>query len=294
MLEVVFSDSTKGSMGLAKNYDENSMLKGAFGYIGKKPSKKELKKMFEGKAVGGSPKDVVDIGFLLDVGDISGELVGVERQNVLKRVWGRFGIKDVEIKEICEKHLKDIEKLITAAKSGESIRIWASDAPYSACGLHCVCNLLIDIDCSLSVVYLPQHWQTSEKEMTSYSSWGEVEPGKFYQFLPLEKPITSLEKRILGNHWRTLMSENAPLRAKVNGKLMSVPENFYDHLIIQNLPDGEFLMGELIGRILAKYPIGIGDSLIASRIDKMIEDNKLIVVRDEDKEHPYGKILRTV
>lgn len=32
MLEVVFSDSTKGSMKVAKNYDEKGMLGGAIGY----------------------------------------------------------------------------------------------------------------------------------------------------------------------------------------------------------------------------------------------------------------------
>ena len=54
MLEVVFSDSEKGSMKVAKNYNEKAMIGGAvsYGYIGKKPTKVELKKHFEGKAVG--------------------------------------------------------------------------------------------------------------------------------------------------------------------------------------------------------------------------------------------------
>ena len=42
MLEVVFSDSAKGAMRIAKNYNSKNMLSGAIGYIGKKPGKKEL------------------------------------------------------------------------------------------------------------------------------------------------------------------------------------------------------------------------------------------------------------
>ena len=37
MLEVVFSDSAKGAMKMAKNYNKENMLSGAMGYIGKKP-----------------------------------------------------------------------------------------------------------------------------------------------------------------------------------------------------------------------------------------------------------------
>ena len=65
MLEVVFSDSEKGSMIVAKNYNAKTMVGGAIGYIGKKPTKAELEKHFEGQAVGGNSQDVVNIGFFL-------------------------------------------------------------------------------------------------------------------------------------------------------------------------------------------------------------------------------------
>ena len=85
MLEVVFSDSEKGSMRVAKNYNEKNMLGGAVGYIGKKPTKAELEKHFKAQAVGGSSQDVVNIGFSLDIGDISGAIDGNERQKFFKK-----------------------------------------------------------------------------------------------------------------------------------------------------------------------------------------------------------------
>lgn len=82
MLEVVFSDSEKGSMKVAKNYNERNMIGGAVSYIGEKPTKVELEKHFEGQAVGGNSKDVANIGFSLDIGDISCPIDGDERQDV--------------------------------------------------------------------------------------------------------------------------------------------------------------------------------------------------------------------
>lgn len=294
MLEVVFSDSEKGSMKVAKNYNEKNMMGGAIGYIGKKPTKAELEKHFEGQAVGGNSQDVVNIGFSLDVGDLSGEIDGNERQNVFRKVWGRFDFDNKEQVQFFQNQRKDIEKLLSAAKSGIPIRIWKSNAPYSTCGFYFVCNILRNTDCKISVVSLPEFKLISENKIVEYSHWGEVDAGKFYQFLPLEKQLSQIEKRIVSDYWHDLMEENAPLRAIINGKLISVPENFYDFIITKNLPDNDFIMARFIGKLLGEYSLGISDSWYALRIDKMIEDNKLIVVENKDPSHPYGKMLRKI
>jgi len=296
MLEVVFSDSEKGSMKVAKNYNVKNMLGGAISYIGKKPTKAEaeLEKHFEGQAVGGNSHDVVNIGFSFDIGDISGSIDGNERQNVYRKVWGRFDFDSKEQEEFFQNQRKDVEKLLSTAKDGIPIRIWKSDASYSTCGFYFVCNILRNIDCNISVVSLPKYNPISENEIVEYSHWGEVGAGKFYQFLPLEKQITQIEKRIVSDYWRDLMVENAPLRAIINGKLTSVPENFYDFIITKNLPYNDFIMARFIGKLLGEYSLGISDSWYALRIDKMIEENKLIVVENNDPSHPYGKVLRKI
>jgi hypothetical protein len=294
VLEVVFSDSEKGSMRVAKNYDKKTMFAGSHGYIGKKPSKAELEKHFEGHAIGGSSKDVVNIGFSLDIGDISGEVDGNGRQNAFRKMWGRFGFDDKEQEKFFYSQRDDVEKLLSAAKEGIPIRIWKSNAPYSTCGFYFVCYLLRDIECNISVVSLPKYKQSSENEIVEYSHWGEVNAGKFYQFLPLEQQLSKIEKRIISDYWRILMKENAALRAIVSNKLISVPENFYDFIIVNNLSDNDFIMAQLIGKLLGNYSLGISDSWYALRIDKMIEENKLAVVENKDPSHPYGKVLRKI
>ena len=135
-----------------------------------------------------------------------------------------------------------------------------SDAPYSTCGFYYVCNILRNIDCNISVVSLPKYSQISEKEIIEYNSWDEVEPGKLYQFLSFEKQLTQIDKTIASDYWRNLMVEQAPLRANVNGKLISVPENFYDFIITNNLPHNDFIMAGFIGKLLGEYRLGIRDT----------------------------------
>ena len=294
MLEVVFNDSAKGAMKMAKNYNKQNMLTGAIGYIGKKPSKEELEKQFEGKALGGNFKDVVCIGFNLDIGDIAGGIDSEARKNVFIKVFGSVTFENNEIERYFNSQREDFEKLLINAKSGEPIRVWKSNTPYSACAFAFLCDALRNIECKINTISLPEYWKISDNTIQSYADWTEILPGHFHRFLTLEREISNNEKRMQSSLWNDLRAENAPLRALVNGKLISVPEDFYDHIIIKNIPDQEFVMAKLIGTILGKYPLGVGDGWYALRIKKMIADGELEIVADKDASHPYGKILRKV
>ncbi|MDQ7096481.1 DUF3658 domain-containing protein [Desulfosporosinus sp. PR] len=292
MLEVVFNDSAKGAMKAAKNYNKENMMGSVMGYIGKKPSKKESEKRFEGEAIGGSSQDVVCIGFSLDIGDIVNEIDSKERKSEFIRVYGSVNFEESEIEQFFKSQREDFEKLLVTAKSGETIRVWRSNAPFSACAFAFLCDTLRNIDCKISMIFMPEYWKTSEDTIQSCTDWAELTPSQFYRFLPLEREVSNVEKRLQSRLWNDLKQENAPLRAIVNGKLISVPEDFYDHLIIKNIPDREFVMAQLMGTILGRYSLGVGDGWYALRIQKMIAENKLVIVGDKDKTHPYGKILR--
>ncbi|MGI6168356.1 MAG: DUF3658 domain-containing protein [Christensenellales bacterium] len=281
-------------MRVAKNYDETSMAGGAVGYIGERPAKAkiDLADHFAGKALGGRAGDVVQIGFSLDVGDIAGTIDGAGRRKAFRKLWGRFGLSHEEQEGFFQNQQKDMQRILSAAMDGIPIRIWKSNAAYSACGFYFVCKLLKNMDCKVSVVSLPSYWQAAGDKPTEYSHWGEVPPGKFYQFLPLEKELFQAEKERRGENWHRLAEENAPLRAVVNGKLVSVPENFYDFMISENLPAGDFMMARFIGKLLAEYRLGISDNWLALRMEKMVGENRLMVVGNTDPTHPYGKILR--
>lgn len=294
MIEVMFGESEGGGMKVAKNYKKPDIDNMAISWIGQKPSREKLEKMFEGQAVGGNSSQVVCIPFLLDMGDINVPVDSEYRKNLIKDMYTINGFNDMDVikslEEAWEKYLSEIEKLKRYAALGEDIRLWYSDAPYSVCGFYFVCNLLKEYDCRIFAVKLPHHVQLSDNEVQSYTTWGEVAAGKFYKFLPLAKELSSCEIRSYASNWTELKDEKSSLRAVVNGKVIGVPEDFYDHIIQKEIPEGEFIMARLIGKILGKYPLGIGDWWYAKRINLMIEQGRLLVVQKHNE--TYSQTLK--
>lgn len=95
--------------------------------------------------------------------------------------------------------------------------------------------------------------------------------------------------------WQQLKRENASLRAVVNRQIVSVPDTFYDPFIFQELDaqEDEFMEAMLIGRVLGKYSLGIGDGLIAMRIEQFIKEGKLEVITHAKPQDPsYHRMLR--
>jgi hypothetical protein len=252
--------------------------------------------MFEGQAVGGNSSQVVCIPLLLDMGDINVPVDSEYRKNLIIDMYTINGFNDNDVMESLEKawekYLSEIEKLKRYAALGEDIRLWYSDAPYSVCGLYFVCNILKEYDCRVFAVKLPHHVKISGNEIQSYTTWGEVAAGKFYMFLPLTEELSAFEVRLYASKWTELKEEKSTLRAVVNGKVIGVPEDFYDHIIQKEIPDGEFVMARLVGKILGKYPLGVGDWWYAKRINLMIEQGKLNVV-NKNKE-TYSQTLKKV
>ncbi len=293
MIEVMFGESEGGAMKMAKNYKKPDFHNVAMACIGKKPNKEEFDKMFDGKAVGGDSSEVVCVPLMLDVGDINVTIENEYRKELIYDMYTINGMGNMNISEfnqIWEKYLNEIERLKHFAAKGEDLRLWYSDAPYSACGFYSACNLLRKFNCKIFAIKLPQFMQQGDDAMEFYSSWGEIDAGKFYRFLHLEKELSSCEIRSFASNWDELKEEKSSLRAVVNGKVIGVPEDFYDHVIRKELPDGEFIMARLIGNILGRHPLGIGDWWYAKRIIKMIEQGELVVV--QKKKEIYRQVLK--
>ena len=297
MLEVAFSDSVKGSLKAAKNYNRNENLAVSIGIIGSAPPAAVIEKMCRGQALPGTSQEVIGFTFNLDIGDISGEVDSEARRNfIFTMLGGSFPSEEESIKMQEQwwenSYLNDLHRLKNSAENGEAIRLWWSDAPAEACGFYAINSLLQDCRGKVSGIKLPRYVTDSANAVCRYSSWGEVMPGEFYCFLPLETEITPAERRAIAMDWQKLKRQNAPLRAVVNGKLMSVPEDFYDHLIRAHIPPGEFKLAKLIGTIMNENRIGVSDWWYAQRIKKMVEAKELEII--SDNEFDYEKMLRKV
>lgn len=127
-----------------------------------------------------------------------------------------------------------------------------------------------------------------------YQTFGEVDPEVWSEFLPFQREAPASLLRAAALKWKMLQRENAPLRAVVNGHLMSVDADFYDWIIRLELEKQkpEFQEPFLISDVI-HHQLGISDDWIALRIEEMIRTGELEPVTQAPPDGPsYRRILR--
>ena len=77
-------------------------------------------------------------------------------------------------------------------------------------------------------------------------------------------------------------------------KLRREAEDAYDVSIRRALAEAprEFREGRLIGDILDRYALGVGDGWLAMRIETMVHAGELAVVQQAEADRPYSRVLR--
>lgn len=291
MIEVLFGESEAGAMKVAKN----TIIKGtadgptAVWIAGKKkPPKRENCGWIEGTA-----EEVICLAFLLDIGNIREEIDSDYRKHLIysmyaQEPWGKDGEMDTELMQLCECYCNELERLKAYLEEGKTIRVWYSDAPYSRCGFYHLCTLLQKYQNEITVVKLPE-CRVCTDFIVSYANWGEVAAEEFAGFLPCEKKLSREEIRMYAMLWGSLQEDNSPLRAVINGKLIGVPEDFYDFLIWKRITQEPIKEARLIGDILGNNQLGIGDWWYARRIDHFIQNGRIKIV--EDSENTYARTI---
>lgn len=272
MVEVLFAESEAASMQAGK----------------KRPLKRE-----PAGGIEGTPEEVICLGFLLDIGDIRENVDSAYRKTLIhdlytQEAWGKDPEVDAEFWNLADVYVRELQRLKNYLEEGETIRIWYSDAPYSVCGFYHVCSILSEYDNPVRVVKIPEHIVRGN-EIISYRNWGEVAAEEFAGFLPYERELSREEVRMYRSLWMELQEENTPLRAIINGKIMSVGEDFYDFLIWKELTKKPIKEARLIGNILGKYPISIGDWWYAKRIHTFLAQGKIRVI--EDSKNSYARLI---
>lgn len=317
MIEIVFSDSACGSLKVAQHYGKGKYRGGCISVFvrhadGSKPTKEEIeaaRREAEEKErlawesatpLEGNPADIYGLNLALSIGDISENQPGIKRKQTLEHLYSVYPHDEGnqaahKMFQRVNKDLKTVQKRVAA---GEPLRIWYSDQPDELCGLYWFMGQLDQwkVHCEqVSIVKLPD-WETDEKgNIVRKSGCGEVAPEEWYRYFALQKPMLSAFRQSCASHWQKLQEENAPLRAKLNGQLVSMTEKLYDEFILREIAaEGEeFQEAMVVGRVLGKYQLGIGDFWIAYRIEEMIRAGKLEAVSEAAEDMPiYRRLLK--
>ena len=263
MIEIMFGESEAGSMKMAKRCKDDN------------------------------DEEVICLGFLLDIGDIREPADSIYRKELIysmyaQEQWGRDEEMDRELRETGNTYCREMERLLAYLQVGKPVRIWYSDAPYSACGFYHICNELQKYVNDVFAVKLPDYIE-KEDYTVIYSNWGEVPVEELMGFTSEERTLKKRNLLYYASLWQELREDNSPLRAVVNGRLTGVPEDFYDFLIKKEITDQPQKEAVVIGNILGNHPGGVRDWWYAKRIDVMIEHGYIKV--DEESENKYARLI---
>ena len=237
----------------------------------------------------GIGSDIIDLDLELHIGDIQKPVTGEYRSKLLynlyyQKQWGIDLKMKSELKKLGNTYSKELKRLREYLDSGEAIRVWYDSAPHSLCGLMWLCSELGDSQSTISTIRLPNITVNGDTAIT-YTSWVEVDPNRLGLFLDWERVLSAAEIRAYAQRWNRLKLENAPLRAVVNGSVISVPSNFYDFLIFKYLGDRPIREAQLIGTILGENPLGICDWWYARRIDKLIDQKRIKIIENSPRKY---------
>lgn len=311
MIELCFSESTYGSLRFAprklppdaKVIGEGTWISRAEGTSDEEyarrcaqASEQHRQRVAAAIPFETTPLDIYYLDFNLSVGDITQpvELPDGPRERLFAEM---RNIQDYEesskslrlVKQSWDKAIKSYEGFKERIQNDEAVRIWLDTTPNDICGFLFAMELLSKVSSKVSVIVLPK-FEIIEGRVIEHSSWGEINPLDYYKYGKYEQELPKEMIDALAWKWCELKKENAPLRAVINGKVVSVEEDFYDSFIRQAFPLEESTIIRMIGEIIANQPLFLSDSFIANRIKKMLADGEL-VYRQELKHDFYHSVI---
>lgn len=316
MLEIVFDESSAIALRQAQHYGEGPFRGPAAGVIGAigdgasaAPAQAEAhRRMLEAEKrrweqavpLGGDPQDVLALPGPWDYGPLAGGYDTPARRTALTSLLDVWPQQDAagQVAAQLARTAAALERVRQAAQAGTPLRVWTSALPNDACGLRWLMDILQHADSrsEISAVRLPRYdHRPEEREIVQYRGWFEMPPGAWGRFAPSAQVIPPLQRRVLADEWRRLEAESAPLRAVVNGQVVSVPDSFYDPFLLRALaamPES-FQGGAFIARMLVLYPCFGTDGLLWLRLQALIAAGVLEQVTSAPDDQPrYACLLR--
>ena len=117
--------------------------------------------------------------------------------------------------------------------------------------------------------------------------WGEADPFMIDECVPLQRALSTEERKHFAACWETLVAENAELRVNENGTIKSVPIDYLDDEIYSFAPEGEVKLLKVAGEMIGRSKHIITDSFVYDRIDAMIENGRFEVVKKAAPDADY-------
>lgn len=237
------------------------------------------------------PQDdtIIVLGFMFDQGDIQQPYYSPYRMDLIFRMYTQNGqILDPEsLKQSIQQYVDNVDLLLDGVERGEEIRVYTESSPSDVSGYVFLCNLLDPYDVGIKYIEIPHAIHNPNYNHTILNLESILYEQLDY-VLSLEVDIPYYDINFYSMVWENLKEENSPLRAIVNGQIMSVSEDIYDFLILNRFETSKLEI-QALGEIIGIYQQKLSDYFLADRIQKLIDQDQLTVL--EDHEVPYDRLL---
>ena len=174
---------------------------------------------------------------------------------------------------------------------GKRLRIWYSEYSEELCGFYQLCELLKKYDQEFSAVRLPNIAVIDGKRKHVFS-WNQMSQEAIKEAAKSTRLLSKEEIVMHAKVWEKLRKENAPLRAVIDGRLVSVPEEFYDSWLLKSIPDNEPITIDKALGLYYKYLYSPQSGWLIHRIDELIRQGKIELV--EENEYVWRQKIRLV
>ncbi|MGE7662870.1 DUF1835 domain-containing protein [Peribacillus sp. NPDC097197] len=179
-----------------------------------------------------------------------------------------------------EKTIKQIQSI----PEGSHLTIWTSSNAHEQTGLRLIVYLLKEKNLDISLINTTKAYeelfQVKKVKYTPLHT-GEIPSEKLQSIYEKgkRKLCTDHDREDLEKEWQCLSDNQETLRIWRNGRIQSVPEDYYDAFIMkkakklhgQQKTKDFMISARLIGEVLGHLDQYVGDAFLESRLKKLVE-----------------------
>lgn len=311
MLEFVYSDITAdrlrccmnhhsavgGRSGTTGTHEDGTPLTEAESEQLRQQQEEEERYNWDGAVpLEGDPRDILSFPLALDLGPLDDGGLGPGRLAFLEQLFSIYPDGKQAAAGILATARTNLDTLLARA-TDTPVRFWLDRSPGSVCAMcwgleHLQALGLSHLD--LQVVDMARLSGTPD-EFLGGPCLEEVKPPELGRLAQATRPLSADRAKILVLRWQELKEQNAPLRASLNGVLVSAGADLYDPYLEQALgrmtdPFGE---GFLLLQAVETVPLGFGMAWFAQRLDRLVADGRIEVALPSPSDLArYYRILR--
>ena len=156
-----------------------------------------------------------------------------------------------------------ITHLKAAIHANRALRIWWTDVPNDVIGLWWLADLCAKQKLSIQQVHVPTIFpHATQPALYKITKLGELDPDSLDSLVKNTTTLSVRDLTAFSYGWQNLHSASNEVRILLNGELLSVPETYFDPLILAKVKTPPKTFPEhvkVIGRLLGEYQISLPD-----------------------------------